>query len=143
MAGLLVTRACCRMVESGRSNPAGFSEPEIKERRAVLGGRGSGRTSKREYASRAHAVNQLNGLLPQAIRNARRFLQDEDPKIRWMATQWVLEKATGKPRQEIAVATQERVQVEIRIVGADGLPLDDAQPGVIDAEGRELPPITA
>ena len=51
-------------------------------------------------------MNQLNGLLPQAIQNARKFLEDEDPKIRWMATQWVLEKATGKPKQEVATDSE-------------------------------------
>ena len=105
-----------------------------------MGGVGSGRRSKREYASRAHAVNQLNGLLPQAIRNARKFLEDEDPKIRWMATQWVLEKATGRPKQEVAILAQERVDIRIQIVGADGKVLGDSEPPrVIDGRARELP----
>ena len=66
---------------------------------------------------------------------------NEDPKIRWLATQWVLEKATGKPRQEIAVRSQELVQVEIRIVGADGKVLGDgSDPAeVIEGQVRELP----
>ena len=79
-------------------------------------------------------------MLPGFPQNARAFLQDEDPKVRWMATQWVLEKATGKPKQEVAILSQERVQVEIRIVGADGKVLGDSEPPtVIDGQARELP----
>ena len=105
-----------------------------------MGGVGSGRRSKREYASRARAVNQLNGLVPRAIQNARKLLEDEDPNIRWMATQWVLEKATGKPKQEVAILAQERVEIVIRILGPDGKPLPE--PGtaqIIDGHARELP----
>ena len=105
-----------------------------------MGGVGSGRRSKREYASRAHAVNQLNGLLPQAIRNARKFLEDEDPKIRWMATQWVLEKATGKPKQEVAILAKERVDIRIQILDSDGHILNGSDPAeVIGGHARELP----
>ena len=96
---------------------------------------------KPEFIDIRRAKVELSKLTRPALLVIKRTVeQTEDPVLAYQASRWVAETAMGKPKQRTEIGVQELVQVEIRIVGADGLPFDGAEPGeLIERQARELP----
>lgn len=65
------------------------------------------RQIKEEYWG-ANMTKQFDQAAPEALRVAREMIAGDVPGLkaseRWSAAQWILEKSTGKPKQEVALS---------------------------------------